>query len=582
MTPTEFLQHWSIVENPFRDEEARNDAVLARMALEARQAAAFGRPAVNTPAPAPAHSPGSNGMNGMNGTPSSAGVEIPAPTRVMNPPAPQASIAPAAATFHADFEKIVGDLRRPATAVVFGEKGSGKTAIRLQLAARVDEFNRLHPEAKLLFVPYDSLGAMLDQIHEVVAGKTPLESLQRVRLVDHLDGILHTIVPGLVDSFLGVAPPPGSLNTPAIQFGHDARRPSRKLDGEAKRVLLLLQSLYDRPDAAVERTRALRNKLGVWLPTGYVLLTLGAFLGWIPAAGLYAWARFAPPDIFPALNTINPLTLGIIGLLALWLGVVVKRSVWDRVGLLRTAHRVRKQLRVVPRADLSYMRSLRQLGAAVRDPANLPITDSDAPRYALLQGVRRVLKPFGYAGMLIVVDRADEPSIISGDADRMRAIIWPMLANRFLQQEGVGVKLLLPIELRHALFRESSAFFQEARLDKQSMVERLSWTGAMLYDLCNSRLQACRSAHAAGPESRTISLLDLFAEDVSRQDLVDSLDQMHQPREAFKFLYRCLTEHCASVTSDQNAYRIPRHVLESIKKQEADRVQQLYRGIRPA
>jgi hypothetical protein len=605
VTPTEFLQHWSIVENPFRDEEARNDAVLARMALDARRAtgnaARPGAPAASgrkTPAqilaeaqalavaqngepsrPAAPDAPGGTGPAGggttaVNGR---AGEARPGDSRADRPsvgaPAePRASLAAAAATFHSDFEKIVGDFRRPSTAVVFGEKGSGKTAIRLQLAARVEEFNREHPESRMLFVPYDSLGAMLDQLHQVVQGKTALESLQKIRLVDHLDGILHTITPPIVDAFLGIAGVGGAVN-----LGFDARRPARRLDAESKRALLLLQVLYDRPDGAVERTRALRSRLGVWLPAGYLLLTLAAFLGWIPAAGLYLWARFAPLPGFPPLTSINALTLGILGLAALWLLAVAKRSVWDRVALLRMAKRIRKQLRVVPRGDLSYMRALRQLAPRTRDPANLPITDSDAPRYAMTQGLRRILRPFGYAGIIVVVDRIDEPSIVSGDADRMRAIVWPMLANRFLQQEGIGMKLLLPIELRYALFRESSAFFQEARLDKQSMVERLSWTGAMLYDLCNARLQACRSAHA-GP----VALLDLFEEDVTRQDLVDALDQMHQPREAFKFMYRCLTEHCAGVTADQSAYRIPRHVLEHVKKQEADRVQQLYRGIRPA
>jgi hypothetical protein len=179
--------------------------------------------------------------------------------------------------------------------------------------------------------------------------------------------------------------------------------------------------------------------------------------------------------------------------------------------------------------------------------------------------------------VLIVIDRVDEPTLISGDPDRMRALIWPMFNNKFLQQEGVGVKMLLPIELRHALFKESSAFFQEARLDKQNMVERLTWTGAMLYDLCDARLKACRDA-GAGP----ISLLDLFAEDLTAKDLVDALDQMHQPRDAFKFLYACMAEHCSNVTAEQEQWKIPRLVVESVKKQQADRVQQLYRGIRPA
>jgi hypothetical protein len=159
----------------------------------------------------------------------------------------------------------------------------------------------------------------------------------------------------------------------------------------------------------------------------------------------------------------------------------------------------------------------------------------------------------------------------------MRAILWPLLNNKFLQMDGVGVKMLLPIELRHALYRESSAFFQEARLDKQNLVDRLSWTGAMLYDLCDARLKACLE-----PGAKPITLVDLFAEDVTERDLVDALDQMHQPRDAFKFLYQCLSEHCSNVTAQQQAWRVPRLVLEGVRKRQSERVQQLYRGISPA
>jgi len=77
MNVSQFFDHWGIADNPFRGEEARHDAVFARM-----------------------------------------------------------SDTHAGAT-HSDFEKILGDLRHPSTAIVFGEKGSGKTAIRLQMARRI-------------------------------------------------------------------------------------------------------------------------------------------------------------------------------------------------------------------------------------------------------------------------------------------------------------------------------------------------------------------------------------------------------------------------------------------------------------
>src|SRR5690606_34925605 len=59
---------------------------------------------------------------------------------------------------------------------------------------------------------------------------------------------------------------------------------------------------------------------------------------------------------------------------------------------------------------------------------------SDA-RYALTQRLIGFLSHLGYKGITILVDRVDEPSVISGNPDRMRAITWPLLDNKFLQQE---------------------------------------------------------------------------------------------------------------------------------------------------
>ena len=152
------------------------------------------------------------------------------------------------------------------------------------------------------------------------------------------------------------------------------------------------------------------------------------------------------------------------------------------------------------------------------------------------------------------------------------------MRNKFLQQEGLGFKLLLPIELHHELFRESSNFFQEVRLDKQNLVEQLTWTGAMLYDLCNARLNACRAEDAKEP----LSLASMFADDVSRQDIVDALDQMHRPRDAFKLVYEVMLSHCSNFSEEQAQWQIPRLVLENVRQQQSDRVQAFHRGFRPA
>ncbi|MBX3356999.1 MAG: hypothetical protein KF745_01090 [Phycisphaeraceae bacterium] len=534
-----FFEHWGITENPFRGEEARHDAVFLRL--------------------------------GKTG-PRSAGDA---------PPASQPAPVSAGPT-HPDFEKIAGDFSSPSTGIVFGEKGSGKTAIRLQLAARIAAYNTANPDRRCLLLAYDDLNPMLDRFHSRFADDrkrpTTTEIFKRIRLVDHVDAILGMVVPGVVDGVLGDATTgEPERGVPGLTLGADPRKVARKLDVGLRRDLLVLQAVYDRGGgggggSAEDRSGRLRRALRLPLPTGYRVWTALAYLGWIPpvaiASALLYERRFEWPTQWQ---------LVVAALLALWLLVLLKRSGFDRLAFLRLGRRLRRQNRVSGRSDSSYARSLRQLESSSLEPGVLPTSDSDEQRYEMFDRMLRVLQEFGYATVVIVIDRVDEPTLISGEPERMQAVVWPLLNNKFLTQPGVGVKMLLPMELRHALFRESAAFFQEARLDKQNLIERLNWSGAMLYDLCSARLTACRQA-GADP----VALIELFGEDVTRQELVDALDQMHQPRDAFKMLYQCLTEHCSMVTEDAPQWRIPRLVLQTVLKEQSERVRQLYRGVRPA
>lgn len=527
----QFFEHWSIAENPFRGEEARHDAVFARLTAEPAAASA--------------------GTDAGKAEPEANTNTNAAPAR--------------GDARHSDFEKIVGDLRSPSTSIVFGEKGSGKTALRLQIEGRVHAHNRRHPGERVLMIAHDDLNAVIDRYHERSGQETALESLSHFRLVDHVDAMLLWATPRLVDALLEESAPD------ALELAEGQRKSMRKLDAGARRDLLLLQAVYDRPDAADVRTARLRKALKLPRGGGKLAWDVVLFAGWIlPLAALIGWWQLG------GLPDVVWWVLVAAGAVA-WAAAGVKRLVLDRMTMQRLGKKVRKQVRVSARGDASYAESFAQLDPVYATAQNLPTTDADDTRYAMLERLRRVVRALGYRGLLVVIDRVDEPSLISGNPEAMRALIWPLLSNKFLQMDGVGVKMLLPIELRHALYRESSAFFQEARLDKQNLVDRLSWTGAMLYDLCDARLKACLE-----PGAKPITLVDLFAEDVTERDLVDALDQMHQPRDAFKFLYQCLSEHCSNVTAQEQAWRVPRLVLESVRKQQSERVQQLYRGISPA
>lgn len=530
MTLQEFLQHWNLVESPFQGEEARTDRVFSR-------------------------------MNGQT-APSLATAEGPA----------------ALASYHTEFDRILGDVQHPSSAVVFGEKGSGKTAIRLQIAARLRDHNAENPDRKILLVSLDDLNPMLVRLHDRYSGKTPTESFQRTRLVDHVDAAMQVAVGRLTDAILG-DPQPEATSEQMVAIGPDPKKRVRALDPTLRRDLLLLQALYDRPHHADDRTRRLRRRLGL-RPSVSDLAARVVLLIWpLAVIAFFLWGQYRQDATIRQSEWFKWALLIASGLYGVLLLGYISKQVF---AIRQFGRRVRKQMPALGRGFRSFARSLSMLGGSSR--AMVPSSDAPEGRFALIEKLRAAMLPLGYAGMVVVIDRVDEPPMIAGDVDRMRHVIWPLLNNRLLQIDGVGFKLLLPMELRHALYKESNSFFQEARLDKQGFVDRLSWSGTSLYDLCNGRLKACTRAAAMGLANAHagLSLIDLFADDVTRQDLVDALEQMHQPRDAFKMMHRCIAEHCASASPDAGQWRIPRYVLEVVKKQEVERVQGLYRGIRPA
>lgn len=520
MNLAQFFKHWSIRENPFRGEEARNDAVFQRLAF------------ATDPASAP----------------------------------------PADATLgsvHSDFEKILGELTRPSTSVVFGEKGSGKTAIRLQIEERIAAHNHAHPDNMTFVVPHDDLNPAIAELHERFgSAKDPGAAFKKVRLVDHMDAILALATDRLVAGLFREGP-----DRPAVRVPEDFVRTLRKLPLPTRQDLLLLQALYDPADLRGDRTARMRALLKLPVDRRELVWSSLMFAGWIPFVATLVLSQITDNATLESVALIASAVLFLA-----YAAVLGKTLAFDRFRAGVLARRVRAEMRFLPRSAASLARSIARLEPGQRNEQTLPTHPSaDEPRYHMLSTLRRVLTRFGYTGMLVLIDRVDEPTLVNGDADKMRDLTWPLFNNKFLQQEGFGVKMLLPIELRHALFKESSQFFQEARLDKQGLVERLAWTGPMLYDLCNARLQACRDASAP-----PLTLVGLFSEDVTRADVVDALDQMHQPRDAFKLIYRCMNEHCASVTAEEGSWRIPKLILDQVRRSEADRLQGFHRGIRPA
>ena len=466
---------------------------------------------------------------------------------------------------HPDFEKILGDLDRPSSSVVFGERGSGKTALRMQIEDTVARANAERTDDRCLVIAYDDFNGLLGRLSDAAGMLDPVDAVPSITLADHLDGVLGQVVPDLVDAALsGKTPDSGPFA--GIE---DVRKKLRAAPRPVRRDLQLLQACHDRSEDAAVRAERLRRSMQSGSrsrPGGYMFLAiLSAALagGWSVAVGVGA---------------IREGFLAWLPAILLILGALVAFGWWARLrmGLGSTARRLARSIRVSGRDAAGYAEILRSMNRGRMAEMPWPGPGSEEDRFRMLERLLNVVRVIGFRGIMVLLDRVDEPVAINGNPDLMRAFIWPLFRNKVLQLDGIGFKFLLPIEVRDCLYRETPEFFREARLDKQNMVDRLAWSGAMLYDLCTARMRACTSR---GDEA---NLMDLFAEDVNRQDLVDALDQMHQPRDAFKLLYGLIQEHCSNVTAEQNVFTISRTVLDLVRKQQVERREGLIRGSRPA
>ncbi len=447
-------------------------------------------------------------------------------------------------TRHPSWAKVFGDPTEPATSIVFGEKGSGKTALRLQIASHLDDYNRKHPQRRLFVIEYDDFNPFLDRFAASVGSRwrRPEQVLAQWKLWDHMDAILSLGVTQLVDRFLGTRrrATPGASGPAVTPEPPDPRRLTRS----QSRDLLLLAACYDQSSAEtyLGRWQALRAalKFPVWKSfwsLGLGVIVLLAVLAVILSQQAWTW-----------LMTPWPYAIVLAG----WLP-------W----LIRTARRwimaadIARQLKTLRRPVGPLARSL----ACFRDDElsgqPLPKKERTDDRFELLAKLQGILESVGYSGIVVLLDRVDEPHLINGSPERMKALLWPLLDNKFLKHPGVGLKLLLPVELSYFLDREERDFYQRARLDKQNLVPSLQWTGEALYDVANARLQACASNGAAP------TLRDLFHESITDRRLIEALRGLRVPRHMFKFLYRLFMAHANAHTMAQPSWKISAETFES-------------------
>ncbi len=451
-------------------------------------------------------------------------------------------------TYHPTWDKVYGDPGEPSTSIVFGEKGAGKTALRLQIAKHLADYNASHPNRRVFVIAYDDFNPFLDRFGDRLHGRRkPADRvLLRMQLWDHMDAILSLGVTDLVDQIFSATQLLERLPSA------NAVAPSRidQLDRHQRRDLLLLAACYDQSTAETSQGRwhrlmravrlwrlrgAWRMTLGILVTIAAVLLALGLMYldhtAWVSG---FWWAYVA--------------LVGIGWLPWLWHAVRSWRLAWAVVRHMRVGNRKTKPL----------ARMLMTLTPSELTGQPLPSKDRTDDRYALLGKLQAILQTLGFSGIIVLVDRVDEPHMINGSTELMRAMLWPMLDNKFLKQPGLGIKFMLPVELTHFIEREDREFYQRARLDKQNMIPSLEWTGQSLCDLANARLEAC----ALDGTAPTIG--DLLDPAIGQQRVVDAFGSLRVPRHLFKFLYRLLVTHCNAHSAQMPAWTIAPETFESV------------------
>ncbi len=482
MTEQEFLNHHQLTRNPFSDEDAQTDAVFKTHCITE--------------------------------------------------------------AFHPAWSKVYGDPTEPATAIVLGAKGSGKTAMRLQLIRHLKQHNATDTDKKVFFVEYDDFNRYLGPFQEAQPrriGSNPEKVLQAIRLWDHMDAILCEAVTAVVDSAL-------EQNGSDTSNNHIEPKAIAELDRAQRRDLLLLAACYDqsRQGTFLNRWNALRRKLRYSNLSAWRSWVIGMIVTILAIPVCTALGRSE------ILSPRNAIILGVILVFAGWIYYLARLA---RHYML--ARKVTSVVRVGRRETRSLQRALMQIPSEELAAQPLPTAMRTDDRYAMLEKLQSLLRSLKFNGLIVLIDRVDEPEFVNGRPERMKDLMWPLMDNKLLKHTGLGLKMLLPSDLQYYMDRESREFNERARLDKQNVVRNFDWTGEALYELVSARMAAC-AVDSAKP-----TLRQMIDPAISDPRLISAMQSLRTPRSLFRFLFRLVVENCKRSRAGEPQFVIPSDLFES-------------------
>lgn len=455
---------------------------------------------------------------------------------------------------HSGFDRIFGDPRAPSPGIVFGEKGSGKSGLRRMMRRRIATYNERHPDARVFDIEYIDFNGYIDEVAKSVGapsgeGHTAPGVIGQWEIADHLDGILSLGVTKLVDEVLD-----GENVAAAAQL-------SRKQALDAQ----ILTALYYRSKRRTvgEAVQQLRSRIRNAPNTFFV--TFERVLVTIVGVGI-ALVPFVATDV-EVLADVQLLTEARDTLIGLGLGVAVLpwALAWvKKLGAKSRARKASKSVRVLPADSAPLAELLATLSSKQRAEHVVPTDTSETSRYELLQRFLGLLDALGYKGLYVLMDRVDEPTLLSDNDQWMREFVARILDIKLLQHPDLALKLFLPIEMEPLWRNASPEQLKRMRLDKSNLIEELKWTGRELYEIANQRFEACLE-----PEARANSLNDLFGADLSTDHVLDTLNALGTPRYAFGFLSEVFQQHVKDLPNDlgeaSSEWRLPRGSFEVVR-----------------
>lgn len=465
------------------------------------------------------------------------------------------------ATVHTGFDRLFGSPLAPAPGVIFGEKGSGKSGLRVMMRRRIDSHNRRQPDEKVFLVEYTDFDQFLDQFRRATVGiKSSIsaeKTLSQWSIADHLDAILCNGVSRLVEQILDREGPTGSLSR------------KQKVDLE------LLTALYH--DSRSLTTMEAQRRVG--RAVGYRSARRGMLTFLRLAVSVLGLALVAVP--FLALDESLPVAVPP----AAWYGtggaLLALTWGWTLFGYMRLRGMVRrtvKSLRVLRRDQDPLFDVLEGLPPGARREFGLPREQDDADRYDLLHRFIGLLEAFGFRSCYVLMDRVDEPSFIGADAKAMRVFVERILDHKFLQFPGMAIKLFLPIELDGIHRNAVPEDLKRMRLDKSNLVPELRWSGLELHEIANRRIGVCLA-----DEDAQFDLGQFFDEGVPIAHVRETLQRLGTPRMAFNFLSTLFQDYIRELPDDLDEgagqWRIPRSHFDLVSAGWMERANLLRRTL---